>query len=96
MCKQHVTCTHLDSRMARPGPSAAGDYVDYRMIRTPSTIPSRHSFALDLGTQRKAPRPEESPPVSSPSYEKVSISHEDLKLNISDPRCEILEQRGFS
>lgn len=44
-------CTHANTRIARPCPSAAGDYVDYRMIRTPlpSTLPS---FTLDLSAQR--------------------------------------------
>lgn len=34
VCKSHVT------HIARPCPSAAGDYVDYRMIRTPPAPPS--------------------------------------------------------
>lgn len=38
--KKEVECANRTSHIARPCPSAAGDYVDYRMIRTPPAPPS--------------------------------------------------------
>lgn len=37
---KEVECANRTSHIARPCPSAAGDYVDYRMIRTPPAPPS--------------------------------------------------------
>lgn len=79
-------CTHAPTQthIARPCPSAAGDYVDYRMIRTPPSS-SLHSLTLDLNTRRKALRSEERPPVSSPSPRKGVVFPLRPELQISDP-----------
>lgn len=58
VCKSHVT------HIARPCPSAAGDYVDYRMIRTPPAPPSLPPWCY-TGPEVEDNRSEERPPVSS-------------------------------
>lgn len=67
---KEVECANRTSHIARPCPSAAGDYVDYRMIRNPplpprhpSVRPSLPGVTLDL--KRRASRSGERPPVSS-------------------------------
>lgn len=91
------TCTHSNTHIARPGPSAAGDYVDYRMIRTPPP-PHPPSFTLDLNKQRKALRSEERPPVSSPSLRKGVVFPLRPEVKISDPSVNYrsAEQRDIS
>lgn len=91
------TCTHSHTHITWPRPSAAGDYVDYRMIRTPpsSSLPS---FTVDLSAQRKPLRSEERPPVSSPSLWKGVVFPLRPELKISDPSVNYCsaEQRGIS
>lgn len=95
MCKQHVTCMHAHmhaltyTHITWPCPSAAGDYVDYRMIRTPppSSLPS---FTVDLSAQQKPLRSEERPPVSSPSLWKGVVFLLRPELKNLWPSCELL------
>ena len=85
MCKQHVTCMHAHTHtlkhthIARPCPSAAGDYVDYRMIRTPPSPPLPPWFYTGPGHTAEIWR--KTSCVLSITEKKVSFSHWDLNQN---------------
>lgn len=87
--EKEVECANSASHIARPCPSAAGDYMDYGMIRTPPPLPpSLHGFTLDLNTQRKVLTSEERPPVSPPSPRKCRFSMKTWITNVW-PLCEL-------
>lgn len=97
--EKEVECANSASHIARPCPSAAGDYMDYGMIRTPPPLPpSLPGFTLDLNTQRKVLTSEERPPVSPPSPRKSVVFPWRPESQMSDPSVNYrsAEQRGVS
>lgn len=97
--EKEVECANSTSHIARPCPSAAGDYMDYGMIRTPPPLPPPlPGFTLDLNTQRKVLTSEERPPVSPPSLRKSVVFPLRPELHMSDPSVNYrsAEQRGVS
>lgn len=97
MCKQerhgHAR-THSNTHIARSCPLAAGDYVDYRMIRTP---PLLHSFTLELNTRRKAEIWRKTSCVLSIMRKGVLFPlRPDLKMSDPSVNYYLVEQRGVS